>query len=251
MNYPKLTFGKANAKLVKLEQKTGLRIATFSMMSGYTCPGAKDCLSKAVIGFDGRWRIEDGPETQFRCFSASQEVLFPSVRESRIANMAILELAARDWVAASHCIVRQIPKNTGIVRIHVAADFATQAYFDTWLAVAAACPSVRFYAYTKMLPLWVKRLHNIPHNLSLTASVGGKFDDLIGRYNLKYARVVYSENEAQELGLPIDHDDSLALDSKESFALLIHGVMPKGSEAAKAVSALNGVGSYTRGVNNV
>jgi hypothetical protein len=46
--------------------------------------------------------------------------------------------------------------------------------------------------------------------------------------------------------LDIDHDDSHAALPGPSFALLIHGIQPAGSEAGKAVRALRGVGSYSR-----
>lgn len=248
LSYPKLSFSRGNAKLSKLEKKYNTQVWHFSLMSGHTCPGAVDCLSKAVIGLDGKWRIEDGPDTQFRCFSASQEVLYPSVRAQRIANMAILELAAQDWVAAGKAIVKQIPQRAGIIRLHIGGDLKTQAYFDAWTYAAVALPGIRFYAYTKMLPLWIKRRGVIPSNFVLTASKGGKWDHLIESEGLRFAQVVYSEAEAAELGLPIDHDDSLAVENGGSFALLIHGVQPKGSEAAKALKELNGVGSYSSGV---
>jgi hypothetical protein len=72
----------------------------------------------------------------------------------------------------------------------------------------------------------------------LNASKGGKLDNMIDQYNLKYAEVVYSEQEAKEKGLEIDHDDSHAYDFNHSFALLIHGTQPKGSKAAAAKSLL-------------
>lgn len=57
---------------------------------------------------------------------------------------------------------------------------------------------------------------------------------------------MFSQAEADELGLEIDHDDSHAALPGPSFALLIHGIQPKGSEAGKAVRALRGRGSYSR-----
>jgi len=60
---------------------------------------------------------------------------------------------------------------------------------------------------------------------------------------------VFSEAEAVDLGLFIDHDDSHAANPTwrdESFALLIHGTQPKGTEAATALKALKGKGSYSR-----
>ena len=53
--------------------------------------------------------------------------------------------------------------------------------------------------------------------------------------------VVFSEAEAKEKGLEIDHDDSHAAVPEwrhNSFALLVHGVQPKGSKAAEALKIL-------------
>lgn len=245
MNYPKLNFGRGNAKLDALENKYGVKVYTFSTMSGHTCPYAKDCFSKAV--FDGvKWGIQDGPNTKFRCFSASQEVLFPIVREQRIANGIAIEYSAKPngIIEAGELIIKNMPKDVGILRINVGGDFATQNYFDAWCYVANKMPHIKFYAYTKALPFWVKRLGKIPQNLVLTASYGGYRDNLIAKHNLRFAKVVLSEAEAGNL--PIDHDDSHAVENGPSFALLIHGVQPAGSEAGKAVRELKGKGSYTK-----
>ena len=49
------------------------------------------------------------------------------------------------------------------------------------------------------------------------------------------------------MGLEIDHDDTHAFESDESFALLLHGTQPAGSEAADALKVLKkkGKGSYS------
>jgi hypothetical protein len=83
----------------------------------------------------------------------------------------------------------------------------------------------------------------------LTASRGGRLDHLIKPKRLREAIVVFSENEADRLNLDIDHDDSHAANpaiKKQNFALLIHGIQPKGSKASQALSALKGKGSYKR-----
>jgi hypothetical protein len=85
-------------------------------------------------------------------------------------------------------------------------------------------------------------LNEIPSNFRLTASYGGKHDHLIKQYNLRSAIVVYSEQEAIDMGLDIDHDDSYAYGTGGDFALLIHGKQPKGSKASKAMSELRKVG---------
>ena len=78
---------------------------------------------------------------------------------------------------------------------------------------------------------------------------------MIEANNLRASKVVFSEQEAEDLGLDIDHDDSHAADPElknQDFALLIHGTQPKDTEASKALQLLrkNKVKhSYSRKVN--
>jgi hypothetical protein len=83
--------------------------------------------------------------------------------------------------------------------------------------------------------------NDLPENLVLTASRGGRLDHLIEQHNLRESKVVFSEAEADALGYDIDHTDehaAIPAIRNESFALLIHGVQPKGSDAAQAVKTL-------------
>lgn len=224
--------GNKNAKLKHLESITERKLYTFSILSGHNCPFAYDCQSFAVKTPDGM-RIKDGKHTKFRCFSASQEVLFPGVYSQRAENAKIVAEASKSVSKAADKLITAIPDDCKMVRIHVGGDFKTLAYFDAWLRVAAELPDVWFYAYTKSLPFWVKRINAIPNNMQLTASLGGKRDDLINTYSLRSARVVENENEAKLLGLPIDHNDSLAAlpeNRNVDFALLLHGTQ-KGRKA--------------------
>ncbi len=239
----KLVFGKANAKLRELERVLEVKLVTFSLLSGFSCPYAKECLSQAVENSEGKRHIEDGKHTEFRCFSASQEVQYTGVYNSRKNNMDILEVAAQSYMEAADIIESSLPPKSTCVRIHVGGDFKTQAYFDAWLEVAKRNPNILFYAYTKSLPFWVARLGALEFitNFVLTASRGGWRDDLIEKHDLREAVVVFSEEEADRLGLEIDHDDSHAADPRErnfNFALLIHGSQPAGSKASKALQQL-------------
>ncbi len=244
-----LNFYRSNAKLDALEAATGKQVYTFSLLSGFSCPFANECLSKAVKLPTGRVTVQDGPNTLWRCFSASEEAIYPNVRKSREDNFEQLRRAP---LQEKIDLIRDgIPAKAGIVRIHVGGDFFNQEYFDAWLEAARLTPHVIFYAYTKSLPYWLARrdaVRKLP-NFLLTASKGGRLDNLIGKHRLRYAKVVYTEAEAQRLNLDIDHDDTHVANpalKNQSFALLIHGVQPAGSDAGKAVRALKGKGSYRR-----
>lgn len=250
-----LKFSKANTKLQKLYklattvlkrwlgQKIGrstAKVYSFDILSGVDCPFAFNCKSQAEEQADGSRRIKDGPDTKFRCFSASQEVLFTNTYKSRKRNHdAIHSLETSDAMADGLCAA--LPKDARVIRIHVSGDMFSHKYFMAWIKVAERNPDVLFYAYTKSLKYWVRSRDLVPTNLVLTASYGGRDDHLIAEHGLRSAKVVFSVAEAGELGLEIDNDDSHACDptkANQDFALLIHGVQPKGSKAAEALKIL-------------
>lgn len=223
-----LKFGKGNAKLSK-------EIYHFSIPSGYTCPGAKDCKSYA---HPDTGHIKDGVHTEFRCFSAAAESAYLATRAQRWYNRKLLA-KCRSSQEIYELIKASLPEQAKYVRVHIAGDFYGMDYFDAWMRVARENPKRLFYAYTKSLHLWVKRVDEIPANFYLTASRGGKFDHLIEEYDLPNATVVYHPEDAEEKGMLIDHDDSLAMSANRgSFALLLHGTQPAGSEAASALQRL-------------
>ena len=247
-------FSVANAKIEALSNVAelqeylagGRKVYSFDLLSGHSCPFAGECLSKAIVK-DGKRSIKDGPNTQFRCFSASQEVAFPNVYNLREKNFtAVRSLKSSNEIAA--LIQDAMPPDLGICRIHVAGDMFNQAYFDAWIKLAIDNPGRLFYAYTKSLQYWVnrKKLGLIPDNFVLTASRGGRLDHMIEKYSLRSSVVVFSVQQAQELGLEIDHSDEFAARpsiKNTDFALLIHGQQPKGSEAATAIKELKQTGT--------
>ncbi len=250
-----MKFSAANTKLKKLYklaqttlkkwlgEKIGratAKVYSFDILSGVDCPFAFLCKSQAEEQADGSRRIKDGPDTKFRCFSASQEVLFTNTYKSRKRNHdAIHSLETSDDMADALCAA--LPKDARVIRIHVSGDMFSHKYFLAWCKVAERNDNVLFYAYTKSLVYWVRSRDRVPANLVLTASYGGRNDELIAQHGLRSAKVVFSEQEAADLGLEIDHDDNHACDpakANQDFALLIHGVQPKGSEAAAALKIL-------------
>tara|TARA_R110000744_G_scaffold134893_1_gene244164 strand:+ start:689 stop:1357 length:669 start_codon:yes stop_codon:yes gene_type:complete len=220
-----------------------IEIYTFSIPAGTSCPFAVECKTTA----DKAWgTITDGANQKYRCYAASDEARSPQVRAARHWNFELLRRETEEEMF--HRIQASIPKKAKIVRIHVSGDFFNQRYFNAWARVARSNPSILFYAYTKSLKYWIDG-DETPSNLKLTASWDNSNSFVIEMKNLKYARVVFSEEEAAKLGLEIDHDDSHAYGGDESFALLIHGTQPSGSMAAKAKNKLVTAGikhSYAR-----
>ena len=213
----------------------------FDLPSGRTCPMASECHSYAVLNKDGKLTIKDGDNNKFRCFAASQEAQYPNVYKARKYNLdLILESLKgeygfyRTYELINASIEKHKTRNINKVRIHSSGDFFNGEYLRCWFAVARLNPLMKFYCYSKSLHLFGTNV-SIPDNFFLTASMGGKRDDLIHKgYFKRWAIVVNSEDEAikkgiEHIGKPyeIDKDDSSCF-KPDPFALLIHGTQKKG-----------------------
>ena len=223
-----LKFGFENAKLKGIWH--------FSLPSGWTCPAATICMTRAdkTTG-----KISDGKDQEYRCYAAMDEARYPTVRKARWHNFDLLKNLTKDEMV--ELISDSLPaglRRGGLLRVHIGGDFFKADYFQAWKEVAEKFSKITFYAYTKSIHIWEKFIKVIPDNFILTASVGGKFDEKIELLGLKNAKVFLSEEEAAMHNLEIDHDDSHAHEGKESFALLIHGQQKAGSKASLAQKAL-------------
>ena len=191
-------------------------------------------------------KITDGSNTLYRCYAATQEARNVHIRKKRWSNYLQLKQAGSVEQMNALLYDSLMPKydkyyenhsQYPIVRAHIGGEFFNKHYFEAWLELATQLP-YKVYAYTKAIPLWSHYHSDIPDNFELNGSLGGKYDNELVSGDFKTAMVVYSPEEAVELGLEIDHDDSHAYNKGPSFALLLHGTQPAGSEASLAKSAL-------------
>ena len=247
-----LGFSKANAKL---------EWPYFSLPAGYTCPFATVCKN-----FPARWEgpikggkfkkpssweknVKAGPKAEMMCYAARAQGQYPGANVQAFKNLDLIKkMKTKEKIA--DLIVKSMKyhnlDNTDVLRIHEAGDFFNQEYFDAWVEVAKRLPKTLFYVYTVSLPYYMARKNSLPNNFKVIASMDKNNEDFILDNDLRYSRVVNSTEEAKELGLPIDVDDSLAWGSDDNFALIIHGGQPKGSEAAKALKKNRESGLYDK-----
>lgn len=176
----------------------------YNLPTGTTCPFAMEC--KVVVDkITGKFDVTKG---QYRCYASSAE-RFPAVRNHRHNNFDFVKNGG----------IPNIPKDCKAIRIHSSGDFFNQAYFDMWIKLAKENQNVEFWAYTKSLTYWVNRINDIPNNLVLTASYGGRTDYLIEKFNLKNVKVYANINEVPA-NRPIDTNDKFARIPNINFALL-------------------------------
>ena len=224
---------KGNAKLSK-------DTLILSISAGLTCPGSSLCRAWVSVKDDKRV-LNRGDETVFTCFAASEELRYPNVYKSRRYNFDLINsyVLKNDLKGLTELINRSIQsnrKNITKVRIHESGDFFNILYLKAWLNVAKLNKDLKFYCYSKSLNFFLEVL--LPNNFYMVASYGGRYDYLIDQgYFSKYSKVVFSEDEAKKLNLEIDKDDSLCFGNKP-FALLLHGMQEKGSEAGEALKEI-------------
>ena len=176
----------------------------WNLPTGSSCPFALEC-KVTVDRISGKFDVEKGA---YRCYAASAE-RFPSVREHRWKNFDLVKNGG----------IPTIPKDCNAIRIHMSGDFFNQKYFDMWVQLANDNPNIEMWAYTKSLQYWVNRINDIPKNLVLTASYGGRQDELIEKHNLKNV-IVYKSPILVPKERPIDNNDDWARKPSINFALL-------------------------------
>ena len=247
-----LGFSKGNVKL---------EWPYFSLPAGYTCPFATVCKN-----FPAKWEgpikggkfkkpasweknVKPGPQAEIMCYAARAQGQYPGANIQAFKNLDLLKrMKTKEKMA--NLIIKSMEyhglANTDILRIHEAGDFFSQDYFDAWIEVAKKMPQTLFYAYTVSLPYYITRKNSLPKNFKVIASMDKHNEKFIMDNGLRYSRVVGTEEEARVLGLPIDVDDSIAWSSDDSFALVIHGSQPKGSEAAETLKQNRKSGLYDK-----
>lgn len=219
----------------------------FSLPAGHTCPGASLCLSKAD---PDTGKISDGPLTRFRCYAASEEARHSSVRAARWRNLDLVRRLDGNELNAglTLSIAAARSHKTTHVRWFGSGDCFSAALRDGLIYCAETFPELVFYLYSKNLPIWLDgtMLRALPSNMFLTASYGGRFDNLLQQGLFpRTARVVFNQEEADRLGLPVDFNDSYAYDPLPThFAHLVHGTQPAGSDAGKAIRARGKAGLF-------
>ncbi|MFW9952381.1 MAG: hypothetical protein ACFFKA_19860, partial [Candidatus Thorarchaeota archaeon] len=176
----------------------------WNLPTGSSCPFALEC-KVTVDRITGKFDIKKG---QYRCYASSPE-RFPAVRQHRWRNFDLIKGGG----------IPIIPDDCKAIRIHASGDFFNQKYFDMWVKLAQENPQIEMWAYTKSLQYWVNRLGEIPKNFILTASYGGRQDDLIEKHNLKNV-IVYPSIDLVPKERPIDNNDDWARKPDINFALL-------------------------------
>lgn len=205
---------KGNAKLLKTSGGE-YRVVGFGLPADVdftvngvqqnTCPAALACRA-VCYAKQGTYRFKNVVKSRTHNLTLSQRADFADLIIADLSTMVVKS--------------RKCRKPYNVVRLHDAGDFYSQSYLDAWAKVAAAYPTVIFYAYTKSVHL---DLSVAPANLRITQSLGGRYDNLVN-LGKPHSRI-FSSHEARERESYVDGNvnDIPAIEGDISIGLVYHG----------------------------
>lgn len=159
------------------------------------------------------------------CYARNGFYNMPSVSKAQEARLA-LTLDTELFIAVIDTEIRK--RGVKVLRIHDSGDFYSPEYRDSWLQIMAYNPTVRFYAYTKNIPLFQGL--KLPSNFTLIYSEGGKFDKAIDQAKHRHSRVFESLEALKAAGYvdTTEHDRNAYEAKNNRIGLVYHG--PKGKQ---------------------
>ncbi len=89
-------------------------------------------------------------------------------------------------------------KRADYVRVHDSGDYYGPEYIEKWVEIAQSNPDVRFYSYTKSIPLFKGR--ELPENFDIIFSEGSTVDDMIDTETDRHARIFKTDQERIDAG---------------------------------------------------
>ncbi len=179
-------------------------IPAYKSASGMlTCPAAKNC----IIG----------------CYAKNGTYNFPSVKNAQEKRLELTK-DTELFIAVIDMELRK--RKVKILRIHDSGDFYSKAYLDAWLSIIELNPNIRFYAYTKMIPLFLNK--KLPANFTVIYSEGGKFDAMIDVSKDRHSRVFSDISELKQAKYAdTTTNDINAIGDNKRIGLVYHGVNSK------------------------
>jgi Gene product 88 len=108
-----------------------------------------------------------------------------------------------------------------IIRIHDSGDFFSKEYTEKWLNIIQSHSDIVFYAYTKQVSQF--KALDLPPNLIMIYSYGGREDHLIDPERDRHSAVFQDEKSLNEAGYAnASQDDMVAIGSCLKIGLVFH-----------------------------
>lgn len=170
------------------------------------------------------------------CYARNGTYLFPKVRGKHLRNLELVrdnpewvtEVAAelglkkfrptqkpRDIPGLSSTqhldpwTLRWIASGGQAVRIHDSGDFFSRDYLNGWITLAWSYDDILFYAYTKEVQMLEDAGPELPPNLKVIYSMGGRQDHLVDKDTMRHADVFPDLDAIAAAGYMSQHESDL------------------------------------------
>lgn len=179
------------------------------------------------------WGIPAGPETcpnagacKNGCYAKSGRYMFANVRNKLNERLQLAQ--SDDFIRIIDDEINYLKKkNAGktlYVRVHDTGDFYNEEYALKWLAIARMNPDVKFYAYTKMITMFMayESFGRIPDNFRIIFSYGGIEDEYIPA-DKPHARIFETVDDLNAAGYVDCSANDLLIYTTDKVGLVYHG----------------------------
>lgn len=196
-----------NSKLKKTSKEMGVKVMNFgipaykSRRTGkITCPFAKDCVKF--------------------CYAQKGAYIWSNVSPAFEDRYEATKQA--DFVDKMTADIKR--RKVDFVRVHDSGDYYSKEYRDKWFEIAKRNPKVRFYSYTKSVPLF--KDVEIPENYDLIFSLGSKVDHLIDQSTDRHSKIFDTKDELESNGYADSSSNDLMatkwFNTNNKVGLIIH-----------------------------
>ena len=151
------------------------------------------------------------------CYSLKFQKMYPNVLKSQTATLELTKKQNFVPLMNSELMFLKFKyENKKIYyRIHTDGDFYDIEYIKKWFNICKNNKDIQFYCYTKMVKIFKCLKNEIPDNLTVVFSYGGKEDCLINPKTDRHALVFANEQEIQDHGYTNASDNDLIAADKE------------------------------------
>lgn len=162
---------------------------------------------------DGKVTCPFADECRDYCFAKKGFYKMPNVAEAYERRYKLTKLES--FVEIMDVVINY--NDVDYLRIHDSGDFYSKKYVKDWITIINKNKHVKFYCYTKSFVLFDDL--EIPENLYITKSEGGKNDHLI-KNDEKVAKIFLSEEELIEAGYDNATKNDLMMVNSDKIGLV-------------------------------
>lgn len=172
-----------NSKLKKTSKTVGAKVVNFGI------PAHRDKKTgKTTCPFAG--------ECKKFCYAQKGAYVWGNVHPAFTARYEATKLDS--FVTE---MVKEVKRTKAeFVRVHDSGDYYSPEYIQKWVEIARQLPHVKFYSYTKSIPLFLPILDSIPENYDLIFSEGSTVDHLIDYDKHRHARIFDTLQDLEAAG---------------------------------------------------